>query len=387
MSQPTVTGTNAPSSSGALTKRVGGFRLPRVQEAGLLVVILLLGLLLTFAAEPISVRGQTVNNFFRIDNLIPNVATPMSWMAIMAIGGTMVIVSGGIDISVGSMFGLSALGTAAVLQMFPENASPWLVIPLAIIVPLLIGSLCGLINGSLVVGLRMHPFIVTLGTLSIFRGIALISVPAKSLPSGDKSLPEAFTTHFMSWQFAIPRGNAPPILLQPVPMIVMLLCVIAGWIFLNHTVWGRETYALGGNEEATRFSGMPVNLIKLRVYVLCGLAAGIAGMVSTGYFGSANTATGEGYELTVIAAAVVGGASLTGGRGSAFGAVLGALIIKMIENGIYILKEIKLGIVTLHLSKEYSKIIIGFAIIVAVAVDRLSDYLRTKRSGKTKGTN
>ena len=170
-------------------------------------------------------------------------------------------------------------------------------------------------------------------------------------------------------------------------MIVMLLCVVAGWIFLNHTVWGRETYALGGNEEATRFSGMPVNLIKLRVYVLCGLAAGIAGMVSTGYFGSANTATGEGYELTVIAAAVVGGASLTGGRGSAFGAVLGALIIKMIENGIYILREIKLGIVTLHLSKEYSKIIIGFAIIVAVAVDRLSDYLRTKRSGKTKGTN
>jgi ribose/xylose/arabinose/galactoside ABC-type transport system permease subunit len=107
-------------------------------------------------------------------------------------------------------------------------------------------------------------------------------------------------------------------------------------------------------------------------------------MVSTGYFGSANTATGEGYELTVIAAAVVGGASLTGGRGSAVGAVLGALIIKMIENGIYILREIKLGIVTLHLSKEYSKIIIGFAIIVAVAVDRLSEYLRTKRLGKTK---
>ena len=387
MSQPTVTGTNAQNSSASLTKRAGGFRLPRVQEAGLLVVILLLGLLLTFAAEPISVRGQTVNNFFRIDNLIPNVATPMSWMAIMAIGGTIVIVSGGIDISVGSMFGLSALGTAAVLQMFPENASPWLVIPLAIVVPLAIGSLCGLINGALVVGLRMHPFIVTLGTLSIFRGIALISVPAKSLPSGDKSLPEAFTTHFMSWQFTIPRGDAPPVMLQPVPMIVMLLCVIAGWIFLSHTVWGRETYALGGNEEATRFSGMPVNLIKLRVYVLGGLAAGIAGMVSTGYFGSANTATGEGYELTVIAAAVVGGASLMGGRGSALGAVLGALIIKMIENGIYILKKISLGIVTLHLSKEYSKIIIGFAIIVAVAVDRLSDYLRTKRSGKTKGTN
>jgi ribose/xylose/arabinose/galactoside ABC-type transport system permease subunit len=384
MSQPTANETNAQGSPAAPAKRRGGLRLPRMQEAGLLVVILLLGLLLTFAAEPINVRGQTLNNFFRIDNIIPNVATPMSWMAIMAIGGTIVIVGGGIDISVGSIFGMAALGTAAVLQTFPENASPWLVIPLAVVVPLGIGLLCGLINGAIVVGLRMHPFIVTLGTLSIFRGIALVSVPSKSLPYGDKSLPEAFTSHFMSWQFAIPRGDAPPILLQPVPMVVMLLCVVAGWVFLNHTVWGRETYALGGNEEAARFSGLPVNLIKLRVYALCGLAAGTAGMVSTGYFGSANTATGEGYELTVIAAAVVGGASLTGGRGSALGAVLGALIIKMIENGIYILKEIKLGIVTLHLSKEYSKIIIGIAIIVAVAVDRLSDYLRTKRLGKTK---
>ena len=107
-------------------------------------------------------------------------------------------------------------------------------------------------------------------------------------------------------------------------------------------------------------------------------------MVSTGYYGSANTATGEGYELTVIAAAVVGGASLTGGRGSALGAVLGALVIKLIENGIYILKKLSLGFITLSLSKEYSKIIIGVAIIVAVAVDRFSEYLRTKRLAKAK---
>ncbi len=349
-----------------------------MQEAGLLVVILLLGLLLTFAAEPITVRGQTVNNFFRLDNLIPNVATPMSWMAIMAIGMTLVIVSGGIDISVGSIFGLAALGTAAVLQNFPENASRWAVWPVAVAVPLGIGLICGLINGALVVGLRMHPFIVTLGTLSIFRGIALISVPSKSLPYGDKSLPEAFTTHFLSWQLT------KPLLLQPMPMILMVMCVIAGWIFLSHTVAGREIYALGGNEEAARFSGLPVGRIKLRVYALSGLAAGIAGMVSTGYFGSANTATGEGYELTVIASAVVGGASLTGGRGSALGALLGALVIKLIENGIYVLKKIDLGFVTLSLSKEYTKIIIGIAIIVAVAVDRLSEYLRTKKLAATK---
>ena len=212
-------------------------KLFRSQQTGLLAVILLMGLLLTFAAAPLTVRGQTVNNFFRLDNLIPKVATPMSWMAIMAIGG---------------------------------------------------------------------------------------------------------------------------------------------WIFLSQMVAGREVYAVGGNEEAARFSGLPVGAIKLRVYALSGLCAGIAGMVSTGYFGSANTATGEGYELIVIAAAVVGGASLTGGRGSALGAVLGALIIKLIENGIYILKAINLGIVTLTLSKEYSKIIIGCAIVIAVAIDRLSDRIHKR---------
>jgi ribose/xylose/arabinose/galactoside ABC-type transport system permease subunit len=384
MSQPTATETTSGSSTSATGKRRSGLRLPRFQEAGLLVVIFLIGLLLTFAAEPITVHGQTVNNFFRLDNIIPNVATPMSWMAIMAIGVTLVIVAGGIDISVGSIFGLAALATAAVLQNYPENASRWAVWPVAVIVPLGIGLLCGLVNGALVVGLRMHPFIVTLGTLSIFRGIALISVPSKSLPYGDKTLPEAFTSHFMSWQITMQRGDAAPLLLQPMPMIIMLLCVIAGWIFLSHTVAGREIYALGGNEEAARFSGLPVGRIKLRVFALSGLAAGIAGMVSTGYYGSANTATGEGYELTVIAAAVVGGASLTGGRGSALGAVLGALVIKLIENGIYILKRLSLGFFTLSLSKEYSKIIIGSAIIVAVAVDRLSEYLRTKRLAKAK---
>ncbi|HUJ73018.1 MAG TPA: ABC transporter permease [Verrucomicrobiae bacterium] len=384
MSQPTATEPATASSSSATVQRAGRPRLPRMQEAGLLVVILLLGLILTFAAEPISVRGHMINNFFRIDNIIPNVATPMSWMAIMALGVTFVIVSGGIDISVGSIFGLAALSTAAVLQNFPENASPWAVLPLAVGVPLAIGLLCGLINGALVVSLRMHPFIVTLGTLSIFRGIALISVPSKSLPYGDKNLPEAFTTHFMSWQLNIPRSDGSMLLLQPMPMIIMVLCIVVGWVFLSHTVAGREIYALGGNEEAARFSGLAVGRIKLRAYALSGLAAGIAGMISTGYFGSANTATGEGYELTVIAAAVVGGASLTGGRGSALGAVLGALVIKLIENGIYVLKKIPLGFVTLSLSKEYSKIIIGLAIIVAVAVDRLSEYLRTKKLAAAK---
>jgi ribose/xylose/arabinose/galactoside ABC-type transport system permease subunit len=374
-----------PSPAAEFSRQPGARRRwPRFQEAGLVTVIVLLGLVLTFAAEPITLRGHTVSNFLRLDNLIPNIATPMSWMAIMAVGVTVVIIAGGIDISIGSIFGLSALGCAAVLQTFPETASPWLVLPVAVLVPVGIGGLCGLLNGALVVGLRMHPFIVTLGTLSIFRGIALISVATKSLPSGDKTLPLAFTQDLMSWQVLIRRVDAPAIMLQPVPMIIMIACVAAGWVFLGHTVAGRKLYALGGNEEAARFSGLPVGRIKLGAYFLSGLAAGVAGMVSTGYFGSANTATGEGYELTVIAAAVVGGASLNGGRGSALGAWLGALIIKMIENGIYVLHKIALGPLVLTLSKEYSKIIIGVAIIMAVAVDRVSDYLRSRRQWQAR---
>ncbi len=355
------------------------FRGARLQEAGLLLVIFLLGALLTFGADPIVINDQPLNNFLRLDNLIPNVATQMSWIAVMAVGVTLVIAAGGIDISVGSIYGLSALATAAVLQTLPEYAPAWQVLPLGVLTPLAVGLLCGLLNGALVVGLRMHPFIVTLGTLSIIRGVALISVPAKSLPSGDHTLPVAFTKHFIAQQLLIERVGLPPLLLQPAPMIVMLLWVAAGWVFLGHTIWGRQIYAVGGNEEAARFSGINVGRVKLGVYALSGLSAGVAGMISTGYFGSANTATGEGYELMVIAAAVVGGASLSGGRGTALGALLGALVIKLIENGIFILKQINLGFLTLTLSKEYSKIIIGIAIVLAVAIDRFSEYLQARR--------
>lgn len=345
-----------------------------------MLVIVLLAALLTFGGGSVTVGGREVNNFLRVDNLIPNVATTMSWIALMAVGATIVIAAGGIDISVGSIFGLAALGTAAVLQSFAEHASAWLVLPVAVVVGLGIGLLCGLINGAIVVGLRMHPFIVTLGTLSIFRGLALISVPTKSLPAGDRSLPLALTSHFVSWQLLLDRADAAPLLIQPVPMLIMLAWVLAAWVFLSHTVSGRHLYAVGGNEEAARFSGIPIGRVKLRVYALSGLSAGLAGLVSTGFYGSANTATGESYELMVIAAAVVGGASLTGGRGTALGALLGALVIKLIDNGTYILKQINLGFATLPVSKEYSKIIIGVAIILAVAIDRFSEYVQSKHA-------
>jgi ribose/xylose/arabinose/galactoside ABC-type transport system permease subunit len=161
---------------------------------------------------------------------------------------------------------------------------------------------------------------------------------------------------------------------QLMTLIIMLVVGLLGWIYLNATVAGRETFAVGGNEEAARFSGIRVNLVKLRAYAISGLTAGVAGMLSLGWFSTASTDTGRGYELTVIAAAVVGGASLTGGRGTALGALLGALVIRMIENGIF----------KMHLNQEYSQIIVGVAIILAVTVDRLSEYTRARRLARAR---
>ena len=337
------------------------WRLPRVQELGLVVVVLVLGLVLT-AYGWHDARPGRPNTFLNFDNLIDGIATPMSYYAIMAVGVTFVIITAGIDISVGAIMALAALGSAAVLQNFAVDAPPWKVLPLAIVVPLTIGLLCGLLNGALVVGINLHPFIVTLGTMSIFRGLANVLpwFEAKTLPVGGKALPVAFTTNFMR----VTVGGV-----EIMPMVVMLVCVLLGWFYLRLMVAGRENYAVGGNEEAARFSGLNVKRIKLRVYALAGLGAGIAGMVSLGRFGTASTSTGTGYELTVIAAAVVGGASLSGGRGTAIGALLGTLIIAMIENGIIIL----------HLQQEYRLIIIGAAIVLAVSLDRLSEYWRQRR--------
>jgi ribose/xylose/arabinose/galactoside ABC-type transport system permease subunit len=333
-------------------------RLSVAQEIGLALVVLLLAAILSIYGYHDAAPGRP-NTFLNFDNLIDGIATPMSYYAIMAVGMTFVIITGGIDISVGSIMALSALGGAAALQAMHASAPAIQVLPVAILVPLVIGLLCGAINGALIVSLDLHPFIVTLGTMSIFRGLANVLPPEKTLPAAGKSLPSAFTTHFMRMDLF---G------LEPMPLIIMLICVAAGWFYLRMMVAGRETYAIGGNEEAARFSGLRVGWIKLRTYALAGLAAGIGGMVSLGRFGTASTSTGYGYELTVIAAAVVGGASLVGGRGSAIGALLGTLIIALIENGIIILR----------LAQEYRLVIIGLAIIVAVSLDRLSARLRSR---------
>src|SRR5688572_4330988 len=185
MSEQTLSTSSAPPTLplAATTRTRAGGGIPRLQEAGLLAVIIVLSVILSIYGYYDALPGRP-NTFLNYENLIDGIATPMSYYAIMAVGVTIVIITGGIDISVGSAMALAALGAAAVLQEFPKDAPAAQVLPVAFAVPLGIGLLVGSLNGALVVGLRMHPFIVTLGTLSIFRGIANVTTRGITLPSG-----------------------------------------------------------------------------------------------------------------------------------------------------------------------------------------------------------
>ena len=326
-------------------------------QIGLVLVIFLLGTVLTLSAgSHVDARsGLTINNFLNTYTLIQT-ATDASFFAIMAVGATLVIISGGIDLSVGSIYALAGVTTAMVLRaMGPLD--PVSTVGLAAAVALGVGLVSGLLNGALVVGLNVHPFIITLGTMWILRGVAFVTSHAESI-----LLPASLT----SVAKASLGLNAA---LYPVPMLAMIVVAGLGAVYLTKTVMGRHIFAVGGNQEASRFAGLRVHRIKIGVFVISGLTAGIAAFMGASFYGSASCGDATGYELYVIASAVVGGASLTGGKGSAISAMLGALLIVLIRQSIR----------TLHFDQNYEWIIIGCAVIVAVVVDQASARLATER--------
>ncbi len=342
----------------------------RFQETGLLGVVLALGLMLSIFGGSLQVRdrstGETrvVNKFLRADNL-DKLAKNTSFFAIMAVGATFVVITGGIDLSVGSIYCLAAVCGAMFLNHFGPRgagagASPLWVVPSAILLCVGVGTLCGLLNGAGVVWLRVHPFVVTLGTMAIYRGLAFVMTKAQAFTSFPAEFTDGLIRRKVAW------GGAD---LYPVPLAIMIGVTLAAAWFLRRAVTGRYIFAVGGNEQASLFSGLPVSTIKLKVYAFGGLTAGIAAMIMLGYYGSASSDAGKGYELDVIAAAVVGGASLAGGRGTALGALLGALTIQIINN----------GIVILNIDQNYSQIIIGGVIVLAVLLDRVCGVLRETR--------
>jgi len=339
-------------------------RILNAPQVGLLLVIVLLSAILTLlAGSHVDQRtGLEVNNFLNLYTLIQT-ATDASFFAIMAVGATVVIVSGGIDLSVGSVYALAGVTTAMLLRAMGPSASPAAVVLVGLAVSVGIGVVCGLINGALVVGLEVHPFIITLGTMWIVRGIAFVTSGAESI-----LLPASLTRVAKA---SLGLADA----LYPVPMLVMIAVAIAGTVYLTQTVRGRYVFAVGGNAEASRFSGVPVARVKVAVFVISGLTAGIAAFMGASFYGSASCGDATGYELYVIASAVVGGASLSGGKGSAASALLGAVLIVLIRQSIR----------TLHFDQNYEWIIIGCAIIIAVVLDHASARFTARRlAGSTK---
>ena len=338
-------------------------RLLASQQAGLILVIVFLGLLLTILAGSHVDRltGAPVNNFLNSYTLIQT-ATDASFFAIMAVGATMVIISGGIDLSVGSIYALSGVTAAMVLRASgPIGSLATFTIGLG--VALGVGLACGLVNGLMIIGLRVHPFIITLGTMWTLRGIAFVASNAESI-----LLPRVLTDVAKA-----PLGLGES--LYPVPMIAMIAVTAIGAIYLTQTVMGRHIFAVGGNADASRFSGLRVSRIQCGVFVASGLTAGLAAFMGASFYGSASCVDATGYELYVIASAVVGGASLAGGKGSAINATLGALLIVLIRQSIR----------TLHFDQNYEWIIIGCAIIVAVVLDQASARFSARRLALAAG--
>lgn len=274
-----------------------------------------------------------------------NVARNFAFVAIIAIGMTAVIASGGIDLSVGSSVVLSAMVLSIAMA---AGASFWLAAPLALGAALLVG----LLNGVLVAYASMPSFVVTLGTLSAARSLAMVLSDNK-----------------MIWDFGPDQavliwvgGGSTLGIPHPLYVLAALTLVMSG--IFTWTRWGQHLFAIGGNENAALLTGIPVRRMKVSIYMFSAFTAGLAGILMAGWLGSVTTNLGQAMELTVIAAAVIGGANLAGGEGNAFGAAIGALLIEVIRN----------SLILLGISTFWQGMFIGTFIVVAVAFDRVRHF-------------
>jgi inositol transport system permease protein len=287
-----------------------------------------------------------------------NVVRQISVVGLIAIGVTMVIITTGIDLSSGSVLALAAVFAASLAQQpgWHDAKYPGLAVPLLvpILVALAIGVLCGAINGSLIAGFKIPPFIATLGMMTVARGFALIysNRPVSGLTDAYNFIGQGEIFK------VIPIPGQPPLGL-PIPIIILALVAIGAHIMLNNTRFGRHIYAIGGNEQAALISGLNVGRIKIGVYTIAGLLSGLAGLVLSSRIGSGQPGLGVGYELDAIASAVIGGTSLSGGIGTIWGTIIGALIIGVLNNGLDLL----------NVSAYWQTIIKGSIIVAAVIVD------------------
>jgi ribose transport system permease protein len=297
------------------------------RDAGGLIVLLVLFGAMTLASD----------EFLTGDNMA-NLARQVAIFGIIAVGQLLVILTAGIDLSVGSVLGLTGCVTA---QLLVEGMP----VPLAIVVGLLVGVVLGLFNGSLVAYGKLPPFIVTLGMLGIARGLVLVLTDASTV----QPLPDSFGN--------IANGD---FLGLPNLLWMFIAVVVVTSFVLRRTVFGRYIYAVGSNPESARLSGVPVTAVLVSVYSIAGLLAAVGGVLFASRLNAGIPTAGTGYELNAIAACVIGGASLFGAKGGAFGAAAGALIVATLNNGGNLLA----------VNAFYLQIIIGALILIAVAFDQ-----------------
>ena len=298
-----------------------------LRDAGTLIGLILI----------VAVFAALVPGFLSERNLI-NILQQSSINACIALGMTLVIISGGIDLSVGPTAAISAVLTATLLV----SGVP---VPVALLAGLGIGAFCGLVNGVLVAYVGLQPFIVTLGTLSTYRAIALIYTggnPVLDVPQGFRSL------------F---NGNVAGI---PNSVIIVAVVAFVAWVLLKKTPIGEYLLAVGGNEEASYVAGVPIALTKITAYVISGVLAALASFILIGRLGAAEPILGNLWELDAIAAAAIGGASLMGGKGSIVGTILGAIILGAMRNGLTLM----------NVQAFYQLLATGLIILVAMMIDR-----------------
>ena len=307
--------------------------------------------------------------YFFTEGNIQNVAKNFSFIAIATLGVTLVIITGGIDLSVGSMMCFSAMVTSMVMtglstpglpgaSLFVHIAGdgktvvaniPGVILLISVLAGLGTALIVGLVNGFCIAALGLSPFVTTLGMLSIVRGLGyVISNGRGASPAG----PDA------DYFYALTSGEVSGV---PAPFIYLVMLALLMAVVLHHTAFGRHVFALGGNEKAAELTGVSVVRVKIEVYVLCALGAGLQGIIVCGWLGSAPANMATSYELNVIAAAVIGGANLAGGVGGPLGAIVGCVLLEVIRN----------GLVLAQVNSYWQQTLVGVIIILAVLVDRV----------------
>src|SRR5690625_830557 len=288
------------------------------------------------------ILGVLSDTFFTLSNIF-NLLRQVSVNALIAFGMTFVILTAGIDLSVGSLL---ALGSALTAGMLSSGMDP----VLAIFLGLLIGLLLGAFNGLIITKGKVAPFVATLATMTIFRGATLVYTEGRPVTGlSDSAFFQSIGKGYLFW--------------IPVPVIIMIVVFGILYFILNNTVFGRNVYAVGGNEEVAILSGIKSDRVKIWVYSLTGMLSVLAGIILTSRLNSAQPTAGTMYELDAIAAVVIGGTSLMGGRGRITGTLIGCLIIGVISNGLNLL----------NVSSFYQQIVKGGVILFAVMIDRRSD--------------